>query len=257
MTRALDRRGWLKGVFASAAGLALSACDKITEAKPVTEFLINAQGLNRRVHRLIGGNALAREFSLADISPDFRANGNTRPDGTDYAAHVTANFADWRLKVDGLVERPLALSMAEVRNVVARTQITRHDCVEGWSSIGQWKGAKLSAILEMAGLKPEAKFIVFHCADSWDAEAPDGDYYYESVDLVDAYHPQTILAYEMNGAPLPIAHGAPLRLRAERHLGYKQAKYVMRLEAVASFDHIGKGKGGFWEDRGYEWYAGI
>ena len=253
----MNRRGWLTGAFASAASLALTACDKVTASKPVTEFLMNAEGLNRRVHRLIGANALAREFSPADISTDFRANGNVRPRGADYDAHVATGFADWKLVVDGLVERPLSLSLDEVREVVARAQITRHDCVEGWSSIGQWKGAKLSAILERAGLKPDAKYIVFHCADSWTPSAPDGDYYYECLDLVDAFHPQTILAYEMNGAPLPVAHGAPLRLRAERHLGYKQAKYVMRLEAVASFDHLGKGKGGFWEDRGYEWYAGI
>ena len=164
-------------------------------------------------------------------------------------------FADYRLVVDGLVERPLSLSLAELRALPARTQITRHDCVEGWSSIGKWTGARLAPLLDRAGLKPQARYLVFHCADSL-ADGPHGRYY-ESIDLIDARHPQTILAYEMNDALLPVKHGAPLRLRVERQLGYKHAKYVMRIEAVESFAHIHGGKGGFWEDRGYEWYAGI
>jgi DMSO/TMAO reductase YedYZ molybdopterin-dependent catalytic subunit len=155
--------------------------------------------------------------------------------------------------VDGLVDHPLSLTMDQVRALPARTQITRHDCVEGWSSIGQWTGAKLAPILQQAGLKPQARYIVFHCADTWAS----GDAYYESLDLVDAFHPQTILAYQMNGGPLPVPHGAPLRLRAERHLGYKQAKYVMRIEARDTLEGVGHGKGGFWEDRHYERYAGI
>ena len=135
----------------------------------------------------------------------------------------------------------------------SRTQITRHDCVEGWSAIGQWTGVPLGRLLGEAGLRPAARYVVFHCADDFD-----GSLYYESIDLADAHHPQTILAYAMNGAPLPIGHGAPLRLRVERQLGYKQAKFVMRLEVVASLAAIGAGKGGYWEDAiGYDWYAGI
>jgi DMSO/TMAO reductase YedYZ molybdopterin-dependent catalytic subunit len=136
----------------------------------------------------------------------------------------------------------------------SRTQITRHDCVEGWSAIGQWTGVRLAGLLGAAGLLPRARYAVFHCADDM---AGNGGRYYESIDLFDAFHPQTILAYAMNGAPLTVAHGAPLRLRVERQLGYKQAKYVMRVEMVDRLDNIGGGKGGFWEDRGYEWYAGI
>jgi DMSO/TMAO reductase YedYZ molybdopterin-dependent catalytic subunit len=130
--------------------------------------------------------------------------------------------------------------------------------VEGWSCIGKWKGARLGPLLDRAGLKADARYIVLHCADTLDPTTLDGTgQYYESIDLIDAYHPQTILAYDMNDGPLPVAHGAPIRLRVERQLGYKQAKYVMRLEAVKDFSHIARGKGGFWEDRGYEWYAGI
>jgi DMSO/TMAO reductase YedYZ molybdopterin-dependent catalytic subunit len=149
------------------------------------------------------------------------------------------------------------LSLADLRALPARTQITRHDCVEGWSSIAKWRGVRLAALLEQAALRPTAKYLVFHCADTLELTLDGTGQYYESIDLVDAVHEQTILAYEMNGEPLPVAHGAPLRLRVERQLGYKMAKYVMRIEVVDRFDQIGLGKGGYWEDRGYQWYAGI
>jgi DMSO/TMAO reductase YedYZ molybdopterin-dependent catalytic subunit len=166
-------------------------------------------------------------------------------------------FADWKLKVDGLVEAPMEFSPADLRAMPSRTQITRHDCVEGWSCIGKWKGVPLGHLLEQVRLKPEALYLVFHCADALEKTLDGSGQYYESIDLTDAFHAQTILAYEMKGETLPIAHGAPLRLRVERQLGYKMAKYVMRIEAVESFATIGGGNGGYWEDRGYEWYAGI
>ena len=168
----------------------------------------------------------------------------------------TGGFADYRLIIGGLVERPLSLSLADLRSRPAQSQITKHDCVEGWTSIGEWTGVRLETLLDEAGLKPEARYIVFHCFDALD-QTETGDRYYESIDLIDARHPQTILAYAMNGQTLPVPHGAPLRLRVERQLGYKHAKYIRRIEAVESFAHIGGGKGGYWEDRGYEWYAGI
>ncbi|MFM2287519.1 MAG: hypothetical protein RL684_662, partial [Pseudomonadota bacterium] len=171
-----------------------------------------------------------------------------------YQALASNGFADYRLEVGGLVAQPAAFSLAELRALPSRTQITRHDCVEGWSAIGKWTGAKLGALLERVQPKPEARYVVFHCADPMD-EA--GTKYYESIDMDDAWHPQTILAYELNDAPLPIANGAPIRLRVERQLGYKMAKYVMRIELVADFAAIGGGNGGYWEDQGYEWYAGI
>ena len=114
--------------------------------------------------------------------------------------------------------------------------------------------ARLGALLQRVGPQPAARYLVFHCADPMD---DDGTLYYESIDLEDALHPQTLLAYELNDRPLPIANGAPIRLRVERQLGYKMAKYVMAIELVASFRHIGGGKGGYWEDQGYEWHAGI
>ena len=165
------------------------------------------------------------------------------------------------MQVDGLVERPVQLSLGELRALPARTQITRHDCVEGWSCIGKWTGVPLAEILSRAGVRPEARFVVFHCADTLDdgefSVDPESIRYYESIDLIDAVHPQTILAYDMNGKPLTVPHGAPLRLRLERQLGYKMAKYIMRIELVQSLADLHGGRGGYWEDRGYEWYAGI
>ena len=152
--------------------------------------------------------------------------------GTDeYAAHLANGFADWRLVVDGLVARPAAYSLDQLRAMPQRVQTTRHDCVEGWSAIGTWTGVPLRLLLQQADLRPQARFIVFHCADVYSG-AP----YYESVDLIDAFHPQTIVAHRLNGEPVPVRNGAPLRMRIERQLGYKHAKYVQRVEAVASLD---------------------
>jgi DMSO/TMAO reductase YedYZ molybdopterin-dependent catalytic subunit len=199
---------------------------------------------------------MAQEFSLADIAPTFRSNGTSMPPGESYAALLAKGFADWRLVVDGLVAQPLSLSLAQLRAMPARTQITRHDCVEGWSVIGQWKGVRLSHVLKLAQPKPQAKLVVFHCLDQMEEIDPDS-LYYESVDFDDAFHEQTILAWELNGKPLPVKNGAPLRARIERQLGYKQAKYVYRVELVSGFDQFRGGRGGYWEDLGYNWYAGI
>jgi len=205
---------------------------------------------------------LAREYSASDISPFFKPNGTYNPGTPDYNGHAAQSFANWRLKIDGLVERSLSLSVAELKRLPRRTQITKHDCVEGWTAIGMWTGVPVSLLLKAAGLKPNARYAVFHCADNLTGEPSKGGeqspgQYYESIDLRDAFHPQTILAYGFNGKTLDVPHGAPLRLRVERQLGYKQAKYVQRIQIVDSFANIAGGQGGYWEDRGYEWYAGI
>jgi DMSO/TMAO reductase YedYZ molybdopterin-dependent catalytic subunit len=252
------RRHWLKAALAGAGGLILAACSR-TDRQAATQSLLAAgEAITHKVHRtIIPRSALAREFAPSSISSDFKANGTIRPQTPEYLALVADGFMTWRLLVDGLVDRPLALDLGQLRGEPARTQITRHDCVEGWSGIAQWSGARLGPLLDKAGLKPNARYVVFHCADDLAGSADGRDRYYESIDLVDAYHPQTILAYDMNGAPLGVPHGAPVRLRVERQLGYKQAKYVMRIEVVESLAHIGAGRGGFWEDRGYDWYAGV
>lgn len=236
------------------AGLLLSGCDRIAASPSVREVLTLGEKATRTAQRLVTDrNALAREFTRADLSPVFRENGTRNPGSPDYAAHAAERFANWRLLVDGMVAQPLTIGLPQILAAPQRTQITRHDCVEGWSAIGQWTGLPLGLLLRRAGLSGNAKYIVFHCADLYDG-AP----YYESIDLVDAFHPQTILAHSLNGQSLSIGHGAPLRLRVERQLGYKQAKYVMRIQAVSSLADIYGGKGGYWEDHhDYQWYAGI
>jgi DMSO/TMAO reductase YedYZ molybdopterin-dependent catalytic subunit len=251
-----ERRNVLRTGLAVAAAGALTGCDALSHSDTAVEILQSAETLNNKLHRVLGRRAMAQEFTPADVAPKFRANGTTMPVGDSYAAMVANGFANWRLKVDGLVNRPLELNMAQLQAMPARTQITRHDCVEGWSCIGQWKGVRLSHLLNLAQVKPEARFVVFHCLDQMD-ENDAGTMYYESVDLDDAFHEQTILAWELNGKPVPVENGAPLRARIERQLGYKQPKYLYRVELVTGFDQIAGGKGGYWEDQGYNWYGGI
>jgi DMSO/TMAO reductase YedYZ molybdopterin-dependent catalytic subunit len=253
MTPPLSRRRLLAGLGLAAFVPVLSACDRLGRSAAFRNFLRSGEWLSYRAHRLIGRSAMATEYPESQLSPVFRTNGNTRPASSEYQRHASESFANWQLAIDGLVDAPQSLSLADLRRMPSRTQITRHDCVEGWSAIGKWTGVPLGALLERARLRPEARFIVFHCADDF-AGTP----YYESIDLVDAFHPQTILAYGMNGKDLSMGHGAPLRLRVERQLGYKHAKFVMRVEALESLALIGRGRGGYWEDEGdYDWYAGI
>jgi DMSO/TMAO reductase YedYZ molybdopterin-dependent catalytic subunit len=256
-SKLITRRSAILGL--GAGGLALSGCDKLSQSQSFQRMLETAERLSLGSQRtVLNSNApLAHEYSQADISRVFKANGTVRPEGDAYRQLVLTQFSDWKLQISGLVNKPLSYSLEELRNMPSRTQITRHDCVEGWSAIGQWTGVPLSYLLNQAGLKSNTRYIVFRCADDLLQSQDGSGLYYESIDLVDAYHPQTIMAYGMNGKTLPIEHGAPLRLRVERQLGYKMAKYVMRIEAVDDFSKIALGRGGFWEDRGYEWYAGI
>ena len=249
------RRTFLRASLAGAAAPLLSACQRLSESTWFPQVLASGETLSRTVSQWVGRKAMAQEFPPADLSPTFRSNGTAFPDTDAYRQLVAAQFASYALEVDGLVERPRSYSLAQLRDLPSRTQITRHDCVEGWSAIAKWKGARLSALLREVGPKPEARYVVFHCADPMEADGT--GFYYESVDLDDAFHEQTLLAYELNDAPLPVANGAPLRLRVERQLGYKHAKYLLRLELVDSFATIAGGKGGYWEDGGYQWFAGI
>jgi DMSO/TMAO reductase YedYZ molybdopterin-dependent catalytic subunit len=258
MSGRMTRRRLLGAGSATAASLLLSGCDGVFEQPALRGVLDFGQLVSLRLQRLLlAAQPLAREFKVADISPDFPLNGTSMPGGFPYFQMMVSQFASWRLQVDGLVRNPLSLSLAEIKALPARTQITLHACDEGWSAIGQWTGVPLRHLLETAELKPEVRYIVFHCLDQLERSPGRSGFYYESLDLFDAFHPQTILAYGMNGQSLPVAHGAPLRLRVERQIGYKNAKYVTRIEAVDRLDQIGRGQGGFWEDRGYQWYAGL
>jgi len=250
----IDRRRFVIGALQAACLFVLAGCDNLSRSDWFTSLLGKAEGVTRRAQRLLTPRrAMAKEFTEADLSPVFPPNGTDNPANPVYQALARNGFADWRLEVGGLVQHPAVFSLAELRDMPSRTQITRHDCVEGWSAIGKWTGIQLGELLARVQPLPSARYVVFYCADPDE----DGQHYYESIDFEDAYHPQTILAYELNGKTLPIAHGAPVRLRVERQLGYKMAKYVMRIEVMESFASMAGGQGGYWEDQGYEWYAGI
>jgi DMSO/TMAO reductase YedYZ molybdopterin-dependent catalytic subunit len=249
MVSAMKRR-----LFIASSLSALAGCGPITaglsQNERVQRVLASAEGLN---HALIGTRGLAREYTDRDIDRDFRVNGFATPSDSQYARLVAGNFAAYRLVVDGAVERPHAFSLAQLNRMPQRTQITRHDCVEGWSAIGKWSGVPLAAMLDAVGVRPGARYVIFRCMDNDGA----GNLYYESLDLHQAYHPQALLALRLNDAPLDPDHGAPLRLRVPTQLGYKSAKWIARLEVAGSFATINGGRGGYWEDQGYEWYAGI
>ncbi|HVN34447.1 MAG TPA: molybdopterin-binding protein [Casimicrobiaceae bacterium] len=251
------RRRFLARTLGAAGTLALGGCERLSHTEWFPKVLSGAEVASSAVaHAVTSRRSMAQEFTEADRSPSFRSNGTAKPDTDDYRTLAASAFAGYKLEVDGLVDRPSSFSLAELRALPSRTQITRHDCVEGWSAIAKWKGARLSALLEAVRPKAEARFVVFYCADPMDDDGT--DFYYESIDFEDAFHPQTILAYDLNDAVLPVANGAPIRLRVERQLGYKHAKYVMRIELVDSFAEIEGGKGGYWEDsQGYAWFAGI
>jgi DMSO/TMAO reductase YedYZ molybdopterin-dependent catalytic subunit len=241
-------------LFLASATSALAGCGPIGSALnnngSVRRILASAEGLN---HLLIGTRGFAREYRDNDVDRHFRVNGFATPSDARYSDLVARNFAPYRLIVEGAVERVSAFSLAQLQRMPQQTQITRHDCVEGWSAIGKWSGVALGGLLEMVGLRNDARYVVFRCMDNDGS----GNLYYESLDLHQARHPQALLALRLNDAPLDPDHGAPVRLRVPTQLGYKSAKWIGRIEVVGSFATIAGGHGGYWEDQGYEWYAGI
>ena len=242
-------------VATSLSSLGLSGCgyhlgNKLTENAWIHNAIGIAQPLN---HAVIGTRGMARLYRDSDVDVDFRVNGFDPPADPAYARFVAEAYRPYRLTVAGLIDNPRSYSVAQLRAMPLLTQITRHDCVEGWSAIGKWTGVRMADVLTAAAPQKGARYVVFHCMD----KSEDGASYYESLDLHQAAHPQALLALDLNDKPLDAQHGAPVRLRVPTQLGYKSAKWVERIEVVASFDHIGGGKGGYWEDNGYEWYAGI
>jgi DMSO/TMAO reductase YedYZ molybdopterin-dependent catalytic subunit len=255
-----ERRSLLRGAVAAAGAAVLTGCDRLSQNADFVEILKSAEHLSEATHKVLAPRqAMAQEFAPSDVAQTFRSNGTLNPADADYVALRDGGFQGYRLAIGGLVRNAVEFSLAELRAMPARTQITRHDCVEGWSCIGKWKGVQLGKLLERAEPLPQAKYVLFRCFDSMSGPTPDrrDSTYYESIDFDDAYHAQTILAYELNDQPLPVSNGAPLRCRVERQLGYKHAKYVRSIELVESFAAIRGGKGGYWEDEGYEWYGGI
>jgi DMSO/TMAO reductase YedYZ molybdopterin-dependent catalytic subunit len=190
------------------------------------------------------------EYSEKDISTFFWTNG-TEPDGDEYARLKAGGFADYKLRIRGLVENPVEIPFAELLRMTKHEQITQHYCIQGWSGIAKWGGVSMRDIMEIVRPRPQAKFALFisfaHGPD------PGSGRFYDVHRIGNMYHPQTILAYEMNDKPLPEAHGAPLRLRDELELGFKQVKWVQAIWFVESFGDIASGQGGFNED--YEYYG--
>ena len=246
----IKRRSFLIAGLASAGGLMLSGCAK---KLPPTYGNILRMGdtFTYAAHQvLLPGESLAKEYSHKAIS-SFPATGTTNPCDPNkpspnelYGKLQKGNFVDWRLKVEGLVARPGSYSLAELKSFPARTQITKHICEEGWSAIAEWTGVPLSRVLDAAGILPDARFVSFYSFDEWA----------DSIDMLDAFHPQTRLAYGMNGRDLSIPHGAPVRLRVERQLGYKSMKYLHRIVVTNEFDDGGK-QGNI--QNGWAWYVGI
>lgn len=193
-------------------------------------------------HALLHHLTSRQRYTKADVSSFFRINGPP-PASPEYQRLADHGFVDWRLSVTGLVEVPLELSLADLRALPQRTQITKHHCIQGWSAIGEWTGVAVAEVLGRCRPSARARYIVFRGFDE-----RDGRGYYETVDLKLARHPQMILAYDMNGAPLPIPHGAPCRLRVETQLGFKMVKYLRSMELVGDYHHLGDGQGGFRED---------
>ncbi|MGH8215909.1 MAG: molybdopterin-dependent oxidoreductase, partial [Rhodanobacteraceae bacterium] len=216
------RRRFLRDALALTGTVAVGGCDKLSQTDWAPKILGSATVLSHAAQSTLSRNSMAREYTEADISPVFRPNGSTDPQAPEYRALAANGFRDYRLGVGGLVAHPLSLSLDQLRALPGRTQITRHDCVEGWSVIGKWTGVQLSHVLKMAQPAKAARYVVFRCFDAMD----DGNEYYESLGFDDAYHPQTLLAWDLNGKALPIPNGAPLRLRVPRQLGYKMAKYL-------------------------------
>jgi len=211
--------------------------------------LDSAQVLNRA---FIDTRGRARLYTEADINKEFRVNGLDTPSDARYADVARDDFGAYRLPVVGLVDRPHTFTLAELRAMPQLEQITRHDCVEGWSVIGKFRGVPLATVIAMAQPKLTARYVIFSCFDKDES----GTEYYESLDLHQAAHPQTLLALDLNGKPIDPDHGAPVRLRIPTQLGYKSAKWVRKIELAAAFP-TPDSKGGYWEDQGYEWYGGI
>ena len=250
MNRRISRRRWLASVPAIGS-LLLTGCSRERFVPPtIRGGLIGAADvLTMATNRaLLSGQQLAREYSPSDIADPFPTWNQTNPKNPEYQRHASEGFRNWRLPISGLVANPVALSLDEIKRLAARTQITAHICEQGWSAIGEWTGTPLNLVLAAAGgVTAAARYVVI---DTWDG-------WYEGYDLFEVEHPQTILAYGLNGRDLPRGNGAPIRLRVERQCGYKNLKFVKSVRVVDSFAGIGKGTGGINSDNNWHWYGGV
>lgn len=250
--RILNRRNAILAGLAGAGGVLLSGWSRGKLPPTYGNILRMCDNLNYATHRLLlPGQSMAREYHPRDVTP-FPATGTVDPGdpklgpkfSEEYRRLNAGGFADWRLSVEGMVDKPGAYSVADLKRLPSRTQVTRHTCEEGWSAIGEWTGVQLGRVLEAAGIQEQARYVTLYTFDDW----------IDSIDLLDALHPQTLLAYGMNGRDLPVPHGAPVRLRLETQLGYKSWKYLKRIVVTSELEDGGE-KGNI--KNGWAWYAGI
>jgi DMSO/TMAO reductase YedYZ molybdopterin-dependent catalytic subunit len=257
MKRLLTRRAVLIGAAATAVtGFAINNWKTLSEDATYQPLLDVGDVVGQRLQRLAMWNRpLAPEYRFDQLSVNHPVNGGFGAKYIDpdpaYDRMVANKFRDWQLRIDGLVSRPTALRLSDLQAMPTRTQITMHSCDEGWSAIGQWTGVPLGWLLQFVGILPRARYVVFHAMDK-----VGGQHIFDSIDLFDAFHPQTLLAHQFNGVPLPVGHGAPLRLRVELQIGYKNIKHLERIELVDSLRDVAGGRGGFFQKFGYQWYAG-
>ncbi len=250
----ISRRTLLKsGLLAATGAAGLAAAAKVAEryglVPPDAGLLFGpGEALTYAAQRLLTRHSLAREFAPSQISKDPFANEIAPPLGPDFDKSQDAGFAHWRLTVDGMVARPASFSLADLRSFRQSSQITLVACEEGWSYIAEWSGVPLSHVLDLVGALPQARYVVYRSiqTDWWD-----------SLDMADALHPQTLLTLGMNGDELPVPFGGPLRLRVPRQLGYKNVKYIASLTVTDNIKKFGKGWGSASPEGGYAWYAGI
>jgi DMSO/TMAO reductase YedYZ molybdopterin-dependent catalytic subunit len=249
----LSRRKLIMSGLAAAAGVSgLGVAARIAEKYGLIPpdhggFYGLGETLTYASQRLLTRHSLAREFSRSQISnPPF---ANEMPPLNEAFKRLQAGgFSDWRLTIDGMVDRPASFSLAQLKTYPSRSQITMVQCEEGWSYIAEWIGTPLSHVLDAVGVKPQARYVVYFSIDpNW----------WESIDMADASHPQTFLTYGMNGNELPVGNGGPLRLRVPRQLGYKSVKFITHLTLTDSMKKFGKGLGSAAPEAGYAWYAGI
>jgi len=249
----MSRRTLITRGLAAAAGVSgLVVANRIADAYgliPPDHGGVYGPGetLTYAAQRLLTRHSLAREFSPSQISKRPFAN-ETAPPSDAFKRFQADAFKEWRLAIDGMVERPGSFSIAQLKGYPSRSQITELACEEGWSYIAEWIGVPLSHVLDQVGTHSEARYVLYfsHQTDWW-----------ESMDMADAMHPQTFLTHGMNGGELPVSHGGPLRIRLPRQLGYKSVKYVTRLTVTDNLKHFGKGLGSSSPEAGYAWYAGI
>jgi DMSO/TMAO reductase YedYZ molybdopterin-dependent catalytic subunit len=246
--RKLLTTGLAAAAGATGLGVAAKLAQRYGLIPPDSGVLYGAgETLTYAAQRLLTRHSLAREFAPSQISPKPFAN-EVSPLGADFQRLQQAGFADWRLAVDGMVARPISFTLAEIGSFPRSSQITEISCEEGWTYIAEWSGPTLAHILNLVGALPPTRYVVYRSFQ------PD---WWESIDMADALHPQTIMVVGMNGAELPVPFGGPLRLRVPRQLGYKSVKYITRLTLTDNIKQFGKGLGSASPEGGYAWYAGI